>query len=384
MAVITKATIAVAAAALLQLAYPVKADEPNDVVAITKLPESDTHRIYLMDSVFTHLVDGRVWVVDADELKTLGLIATSYSAQFTLSPDGTKFYSATTYYARLNHGPRTDVVDTYDTKTLGWLGEIKIPAKHAQASSYPGMVVTSANGDYLFVQNATPASSVTLVDLKAKKFLGELGTAGCWTSWPSPKEPMRVSTICGDGAVVTLNFNKSGRVIKTSRSEKLFDPEGDPIFAHGADAGGKSVFVSYRGLVHTIDFSGAKATQEEPWSFVPAEEQAKNWRPGGSQIFVVHKKSQRLFVLMHANGFDGSHKNSADEIWVVDLKSHKLIQRLPGEKGTALGVTQDDHPLLLVSNGDTGTLVRFDATGELKRTGESEKISETGVEVVTR
>jgi methylamine dehydrogenase heavy chain len=367
-------------------AFPMAAlaDEPNDTVTIAKLPESDTHRVYLMDSVFTHLVDGRIWLVDADSLKSLGMIATSYSGQFTLSPKGDRLYVSTTYYSRLNHGERVDVVDTYDTKTLHWLGEIKIPPKHAQASSYPGMVMTSVDGKYLFAQNATPASSVTLVDLTKKKFVAEIGTAGCWTSWPSPKLATRFSTICGDGAAVTFDFNDAGKVTKSTRSEKLFDPEADPIFAHGADLGAKTAFISYFGTVHVVDFTGAKAVQEEPWSFVSPEDKAKNWRPGGSQIFVVHKKSGRMFVLMHEKGFDGSHKNSADEIWVVDLKSHKVLQRVPGERGAALGVTQDDHPLLVVSNGDTGTLVAFDATAELKRKGESEKISETGVEVVTR
>jgi hypothetical protein len=50
---------------------------------------------------------------------------------------------------------------------------------------YKGLARPSSDGRWLFVQNATPASSVTVVDLKARKFAAEIPTPGCWIVIPS-------------------------------------------------------------------------------------------------------------------------------------------------------------------------------------------------------
>jgi methylamine dehydrogenase heavy chain len=269
-----------------------------------------------------------------------------------MSPDKKTFYVTTTYYDRGTRGNRADVVEMWDVSTLSYQGEVVIPNKHAEASSYPGLVSTTQDGRYLFVQNATPASSIAVVDTVKKKLAFELGTAGCWTAWPAPSRDDRITTICGDGAFLTLTFNQKGNITESKRSAPIFDPDSDPMFVQGAvTENGKVLFISFHGKLRTVDVSGqVAATDGAEWSIIPQSLLTENWRPGGYQMLAYHKKSGRLFVLMHKNGKEGSHKFPADEIWEIDPVHQQVVQRIAGNGAIAMTITQDDHPKILCAN----------------------------------
>lgn len=352
--------------------------EPRyETLSVAKLPEPTPHRIYLSDVSINHIVDGRLHVIDGDALKYLGVVSLGYTGNAALSVDRRELYVATTYYSRLSRGERSDVVDIHDPQTLEHKGEIAIPSRHAQALPYKGLTRPSSDGRWLFVQNATPASSVTVVDLKARKFAAEIPTPGCWIVIPSQTAGNRFSTLCGDGTLQSIVLNDSGGFRSRARSARFFDPDEDPVFVQTDNIGDRHYFVSYKGLLHTADLSGDEPRLEAPWALVAGEDGRKAWRPSGYQLVAIHRKTGRLFVSFHAGGKEGSHKDPAKEIWVFDLEKKKRVARLPGHNAIAIAVSQDDQPKLFAIDGLKMGLAVFDAGAKPRFLKRMEQIGES-------
>ena len=313
----------------------------------TRLPPATPHRLYVMDAAFNHLVDSRVNIYDGDSGKFLGLVPTSFNGHMTVSADGRDIYVMTTYYERLNRGKRTDVIEAWDAETLTPKYEVPIPQKRAQALNYRNYLRQSTDGELLFVQNATPATSVTVVDLKTRQFADEVtAAAGCWSIIPLPSRPRSFATICGDGGLLTIDLDTAGKPAGQQRSKPMFELEKDPIFTHTENVGDTFYFVSYNGNVYSADFSGKEVSFGAPWSLLDAAGKDRGWRPGGYNLLAINRASKRLYVGMHPNGAEGTHKTPAAEIWVYDLATHKRLARVPGKNALSMSVSQDDKPRL--------------------------------------
>jgi methylamine dehydrogenase heavy chain len=103
------------------------------------------------------------------------------------------------------------------------------------------------------------------------------------------------------------------------------------------------------GNITKVAIGGATASVEDTWSLVTvAADKKKNWRPGGYQPLAVHEATGRLYVTMHSNGAEGSHKNPAEQIWGFDMKSKKRIARLPGHTSIALEPSSDGKLLYAI------------------------------------
>lgn len=348
-------------AALAASAGLARADLPvEELKGGTRLPPATPHRLYVMDAVFNHLVDSRVNIYDGDTMKFLGLVPTSFNGHMTVSADGKDIYVMTTYYERLNRGKRTDVVEAWDAETLTPKFEVPIPQKRAQALNYRNYLRQSTDGGLLLVQNATPASSVTVVDLKTRQFADEVtAAAGCWSIIVLPSRPRSFASICGDGALLTVDLDQAGKPMGQQRSQPMFEPEKDPIFTHTENLGNTFYFVSYNGNVYSADFSGKDAVFGKPWSLLDASGKDQGWRPGGYNLLAVNQASKRLYVGMHPNGAEGSHKTPAAEIWVYDLATRKRVARVPGKNALSMSVSQDDQPRLYTLDG--GNVNIYDA-----------------------
>jgi methylamine dehydrogenase heavy chain len=326
----------------------------------TRLPPATPHRLYVMDAAFNHLVDSRVNIYDGDSGKFLGLVPTSFNGHMTVSADGRDIYVMTTYYERLNRGKRTDVIEAWDAETLTPKYEVPIPQKRAQALNYRNYLRQSADGELLFVQNATPATSVTVVDLKTRQFADEVtAAAGCWSIIPLPSRPRSFATICGDGGLLTIDLDAAGKPAGQQRSKPMFELEKDPIFTHTENVGDTFYFVSYNGNVYSADFSGKEVSFGAPWSLLDASGKDRGWRPGGYNLLAINRASKRLYVGMHPNGAEGTHKTPAAEIWVYDLATHKRLARVPGKNALSMSVSQDDKPRLFTIDG--GNVNIYDA-----------------------
>jgi methylamine dehydrogenase heavy chain len=348
-------------AALAASAGLARADLPvEELKGNARLPPATPHRLYVMDAVFNHLVDSRVNVYDGDTMKFLGLVPTSFNGHMTVSADGKDIYVMTTYYERLNRGKRTDLVEAWDAETLTPKFEVPIPQKRAQALNYRNYLRQSTDGGLLFVQNATPASSVTVVDLKTRQFTDEItAAAGCWSIIVLPSRPRSFASICGDGALLTVDLDPAGKPAGQRRSQPMFDPEKDPVFTHTENLGNTFYFVSYNGNVYSADFSGPEAAFGQPWSLLDPSGKDRGWRPGGYNLLAVNQASRRLYVGMHPDGAEGTHKTPAAEIWVYDLGTRKRVARVPGRNALSMSVSQDDAPRLYTLDG--GNVNIYDA-----------------------
>ncbi|QBR03298.1 amine dehydrogenase large subunit [Paraburkholderia pallida] len=335
------------ASAVLALACHAHAAEQPEELTVQKMPVWHPHEIFVVDGALTSMTDGRVHVYDADASKLLGQIDTGYAAGFAISPDHRTSYTATTYFSRGSHGARTDVVELTDNATLSLAGEIVIPPKHAQMMPSPWNTVFSSDGKLLYVTNITPSTSVSVVDVQAKKVLSEIDTAACVLALPSGNN--KFTSLCESGKALTFTLDAHGKEIKRSMSEPFIDVEHDPVFANAARYQGTYLFTSFHGMVRSADFRGDKAVFGTPWSLVTDAERAQGWRPGGVQQTAVQEKTHRFYVAMH-QGADGSHKDPASEIWVFDLNTHKRIARwnlaqMKIDPVLSIQVSQDEKPL---------------------------------------
>jgi methylamine dehydrogenase heavy chain len=300
------------------------AGEP--VGKIEVLPATPGEHWFWVSDIMTH----RANLFDADSGKMKGAItAGSPGVGFIIAPhrshDGSEIYIAESYFSRGVRGERTDVVTVYDGSTLMPEAEIQIPPKRAEY--FPGVASStlSDDGRYLAVFNAAPAQSITIVDVRDRRFVEEVDTIGCACVYNAGTE--RFFTICADGSLLQLTVGADEGKTKLERIEPFFEPMLDPMTEKGARDGDVWYFPSFDGQLHAIDVSGEKLQIAAPWSLLDATDREAGWRIGGNQITAIHEASNRLFVLMHRGPKD-THKDAGEEIWVYDLAEKKRVQRI--------------------------------------------------------
>jgi methylamine dehydrogenase heavy chain len=339
---------------------------PAETLGVSTLEGKSSARVYVADIAISHISDGRIRVFDAEQGKFLGMISTGYAGNFTLSPKADELYVATTYLSRGSRGERTDVLEVHDTQTLGFKHEVLLPTRRAQALNYRGLVRTTGNGRFVLVQNATPATSITVVDVQARKVASEVQTPGCWGTLPAATGA-RFSMLCGDGKLATITLDEQGQVATRQVSEKFFDADRDAWFHHAEQVGDRYWFVSFNGQLTELDLGGEVARQVHQRSLVTAADRKAGWRPGGYQNFAVDPEGRWLVVGMHPRGAEGSHKSPAAQLWVVDLSNGRRVARHAG-KGTVSLTFSRNGERLQALDGVTGAMHvwRWSGTGQLK------------------
>src|SRR3984893_2136000 len=340
------------------------AELPIERATVAELKPDNGHRLYIADKTPpAHAVDSKIRIIDGDDFSILGQLTNGSFGSFAISADRNTVFDATSFSSRGDHGTRTDVVEYYDTATLNPRSETILSSKRAMSNQYPVFLVESAESKFVFVQNATPASSVAVIDLATKAVLAEIPTAGCFGIYASSKVPGRFSTLCGDGAAVTVDVDATGKETGRKRSSTLFDPDLDALFISGVKMGDKTIFISFLGNVHIIDFSGDVAAQETPWTFIGAKEKAAHWRPGGYANIAYSRSNGQLYLGMHPNGEEGSHKTPAAEIWRVDVAKRVVTARVKSSGANYMQLSKEAHPLLFTVNVTPdiqGSITRYD------------------------
>jgi methylamine dehydrogenase heavy chain len=352
------------AAALFFSAAAVFADLAVEHPGVVALKPDNGHRLYIADKTPpAHAVDSKIRIIDGDDFSVLGQVTNGSFGSFSISADRKTLFDATSFFSRGDHGTRTEVLEYYDTATLKPRSETILLSKRAMSNQYSVFVVESAEAKYLMLQNATPAQSVSIVDLATKNLLSEIPTAGCFGIYASTTVPGRFSTLCGDGAALTVDFDSAGKEIGRNRSPTLFDPERDALFISGVKMDDKTIFMSFLGNVHIIDFSADVATQDTPWTVLGAKEKAARWRPGGYSNIAYSPSTGQLYLGMHPDGQEGSHKTPAAEIWKVDVAKHVVTGRVKSDGANYMQVSKEAHPLLFTVNVTAdiqGSISRYD------------------------
>jgi methylamine dehydrogenase heavy chain len=355
---------AVFAAMALLFSTAAPADLAVEHPGVVELKPDNGHRLYIADKTPpAHAVDSKIRIINGDDFSILGQVTNGSFGSFSISADRKTLFDATSFFSRGDHGIRTEVLEYYDTTTLKPRGETILLNKRAMSNQYSVFVVESAESKYLMLQNATPASSISIVDLGTKSLLSEIPTAGCFGVYASAKIPGKFSTLCGDGTALTIEFDPAGKETGRKRSAALFDPEKDALFISGVKMNDKTIFISFLGNVHVIDFSGDAATQDSPWTFIGAKEKAAHWRPGGYSNIAYSPYNGQLYLGMHPDGQEGSHKTPAAEIWKIDLAKHLVTGRVKSDGANYMQVSKETQPLLFTVNVTAaiqGSISRYD------------------------
>jgi len=325
--------------------------QPEPTGVIQTLPATyPPHWIIAEDGAFFHMSDGKFIVLDADSDdpadRFKGMFNGSFIAQFHQARSRPEMYIVETFHARGNRGERTDVLTVYDKSTLAPLDEVIIPPKRASEMPTQYNLQLVDDEKIALVYNFTPATSVSVVDIVAREFLGEVPIPGCALVYPLAGRTF--GSLCNDGTMLVTELDEQGQATSSRRTEPFFDVDNDPIMERPAIHDGVAHFPSFRGNVYPVDLSGTTPVIHEPWSLVGNEE--GGWRPGGLQL-AGSDASGRLYILMHSGGSDGSHKNPGSEVWVFDTQSKSRIKRIELQlPAISIALTRDDNPLLVATN----------------------------------
>jgi len=265
-------------------------------------------------------------LIDADSGRYRGTLPGSVGAIVPLpSPDGREIHLASTFYSRAVRGERSDVLTTFDARSLRVIGEIALPPRRAD---YVGWAQTSAlsdDGRFAAVFNLIPATSLSIVDLAERRFAGEIATPGCHLAYPAGAR--RFAMLCGDGTLQLITLDAQGGEARRTRSPVFFDAQGDPVTEKAVRIGDRWLFVSFEGWLHEVDLSGEAPAFPEPWSLLDDADRAAGWRIGGVQHLAAHEGRGELYSLVHHGGPD-THKQAGEEVWVYDLATHARVRRI--------------------------------------------------------
>lgn len=331
---------------------------PPEGVRVRELGPMQPHWVFLVSPAGVDSETAtKVEVVDGDALQMLGMLTGGLLGTAALSRDHKFIFMADTFYSRGSRGDRTDLVTTYDARLLAPLREVVIPPKrqiHLPPDS--SALALTPDGRFLLVANLTPATSMTVVDVVNNKALGEIATSGCTGVLFSGAR--RFQSLCGDGAMLTTDFNDSGKATSSKRmAAPFFNPEKDPVFSVPAVIGKTAYFVSYHGMVHPVDWSSEPARAGEPWPLVSDQERKEGWRPGGYQPLAGYAPGGLFYVLMHRGG-EWTHKQFGIEVWVYNAARKQRVDKIVLPRpGGEVYVTQDgDARMFVVSLPELGGL----------------------------
>lgn len=344
----------------------------EEVGRVEMLPEHFPDSwFWVFDPAFAHMLDGKVILVDAAaesvREQIQGTFNISLMGMFLAARTRPEIYAIESFAPRGTRGARTDVLTVHDRRSLAPLGEIVWPrAKRFMGLPHRNSMALIDDEHLLLVLNFNPATSVTVIDTARRRIVNEVEVPGCSMIYPTGARGF--SSLCANGSILTLILDPAGQVISRRRAEPFFDSERAPVLDRPAVVDRVAHFLGYEGEVRPVDFSQDAPRVLPTWSLVTDSERAEGWRPGGLTP-VAWDDAGRAYVLMHPQGFDGSHSSPGSELWVFDLRARKRLRRIAlTQGGLSVGVGTGPDPLLLVTNPEMNLDVYRAATGQLQRT----------------
>ena len=325
--------------------------------------------VYAHDTNFFSLLDAKVVLVDvaAENRNYKGSIPSSHFPSFIAATTRPEMYVAESIYSRRLRGEKTDLISIYDKVNLAPIGEIVLPgAKRSMIVTHKNTLQFLDNEKLLLLYNFTPSTSVSVVDIEKRAFLAEVGIGGCAMIYPSRQRSF--GSLCNDNTMLVTHLDEKGMISKQERTPPFFNADTDPIFAKPAVIDGVYYFPSFKGMVHPVDLNAADPGMLDAWSLLQEQDRQENWRPGGWQIATAHEAGRRLFVLMHPEGENGTHKGGGSEVWVFDVDAKQRVDRINlKEWGVSIEVTLGEQPYLAVTNANMELDVYSANSGEWLR-----------------
>ena len=341
--------------------------EPTGVIQTLPAPWP-AHWIIAHDVAFFHMSDGKFYVLDAESddaaTRVKGIFNGAFIAQFIQATSRPEMYILETFRSRGSRGERTDVLTIYGKDSLAPIGEVVIPPKRASAMPTNYHLQLVDDEKLALIYNFTPATSVSVVDIVNREFLGEIPIPGCSLVYPMAGRAF--ASLCTDGSMMSVQLDENGEQASTARTGEFFDANDDPIMEKAAMIDGVAYFPTFLGRVVPVDLNGSEPEVGQEWSLLGDGDEG--WRPGGIQVTGTDAEG-RLYVLMHPEGYEGSHKDPGVEVWVFDIGSGRRVNRIALElPAITFGLTRDDNPLLLTTNINLEVDVYDVESGEYLRT----------------
>lgn len=360
---------------------------PGQVEALAQPPHA--HWVWVSD-----LILERMALLDTDTGEFLGMINGGYGPIAPLFPTKrAEIYVPTTYYSRRTRGERTDLLEVYDAAGLSFVDEVQVPGKRATDAVALAHGAMTDDERFVALFNWTPRTSLSIVDVERRQFVGEIEIPGCSLVYAAG--PRRFFSLCADGAALVVTIDDAGYEVAKMRTPSFFDPNRDPVTEKAVRYANQWLFVSFDGRVHTVDVSGAMLSFAEPWSLLSDAERSEKWRIGGAQHLAVQRAQGRLYSLVHHGDAD-THKEAGEEVWVYDLKQRQRVLRVALRNSgftiygfpvdfwrtwvwpfssladwvldaaapalvTHIEVTQDEAPYLLTASQFSGSIGVYDA-----------------------
>ena len=337
---------------LLCLAWPLMAfcelqSEPVPNVVTLPVPYPTTYAM-VHDLAFGSLIDSSFSLVDTETRRFKGMLSAGQFATLNHSVGRGEFYVGETIHSRGTRGTRQDLVAIYDFANLQLQAEIELPPRRANTVINLANAALTADEQFLLVWNQNPGTSVTVIDLDERAVAGEIAAPGC--SLVYPDQTGGFVMLCGDGKLLAVTLDAAGAEAGRWSSEAFNDIDNDPLSEKAAKVAGVWHFVSYQGQVQPIGVSGNTPRILKKWWLTSAEQRADNWRPAGWHWTAGHDAG-RLWVGMTPDGYQGSHKDPAPEVWLFDTdtgdRTARFELRVPA---LSLGASKHDEPALLVVN----------------------------------
>lgn len=358
------------ATSVLLLAFTAEAQVVPDPLGTTiELPTVYPETwIIAQDAAFFHPNDGKFIILDAGlddhHARYKGMFNGSFVAQLVVAESRPEMYVVETFHSRGHRGVRTDVLTVYNKRTIAPVDEVVLPPKRALTLPIKYALQLVDEERLALVFNLTPATSVTVVDLERREFLAEISIPSCSMVFPTGRRGF--SSLCANGTLLTVHLNERGETASTERSATFFDPLADALFEKPAMHGQLAHFPTFLGNLVTIDLSGNSPIIAAPWNLV--DEAGQGWRPGGTQPAEADSAG-RLYVLMHPEGAEGTHKDPGSEVWVFDPAERKRIARIALRlPAISIELTRGESPLLVSTNINMNLDVYDARDGSFQRT----------------
>lgn len=360
---------------VMVLGVPVGADVAVEKLGTETLGMPTSHWFIVRE------VMGRAFIFDGDAGEMKGMLSGSPDwGSLETNPGRREIYAVDSFYSRGVRGTRADVVTIYDLATLSPKGEVAIPQKIAGGVPIRGYSGLTDDGRFMGVYNLSPGMSVSIVDVQEATFVEEISTAGCALVLPSGVRSF--VQICGDGRLQQITLDDRGRETGRTRTRRFFDVQEDPISDKPARTADGWLFVSFDNRVYPVTVQGRDLKIERAFPLVNDADASKGWRIGGHQSLAVHRDTGFAFALMHQGG-KGTHKDPGKEVWVVDIATHRRLQRIAlANPASAIQVTQDAAPLLFAAVPQNAAVDVYDVrSGRHLRTIDEAGLSPTLLQV---
>ncbi len=319
------------------------------------------------DFAFSGLIDSKFGLVDTRTRHYKGMMSAGQFATINFSTTRQKYYVGETIHSRGVRGKRQDIIAVYDFENLALVNEIDLPPKRMNVVINESSVIITSDDQFLLVFNMNPATSVSVIDLDQEAVVGEIPLPGCSLMYGDKARGF--FSLCGNGGLVHVRLDESGREAARSSSAVFNDIDADPLSEKAAFIDGVWYLVTYKGEVQPIDVREDQPVIGERWWLSTEAERLANWRPAGwhGKAGNGEGDAARLWVGMTPDGYDGSHKDPAPEVWLFDVSKSKVVNRIK-LRVPALSIDVNEANDLLVVNIEGGLDIYAGLSGEYRHT----------------